>query len=595
MRHTFLLSLCLSSMIVTGCSTLSSTDENAATEPDQPTQDQSVKAHESPGDTDAGGEPAKETVERPFEPNILYGLLAAEMGAERGRFDVTLINYVEAAKRTRDVGVIRRALRFAQGLGADNAQYQVAKVWLESEPDNLDALRIASVQAIKHDDYEQALDYMGRIYAQNERADFDNLGTYAATLSPEEQERLITTFQRLRDEHPKRSEISFNLAIVQYTAGRADEAIQTLKPILDREPEYQPAIALYSTLLFESGKRDEAVMYLRSQVRRYPESRKLGTLYARMLVDAGQLQPAQDEFQRLLKRSPENQALRLSYALVALENNQPDVARKELKKLVASGEHSSEAHFYLGRLAEMEGKKQEALGHYTRVEGGGQFFTALTRAGELLAELGELDTALQRLDQLRQRLPNQVDRLWLVEINLLNGIGRRQEALAAANEAVAAFPDNVSIRYARAMINDQEDNLEAAEEDLRWIIEREPENAVALNALGYTLTVKTDRYDEALALIEKAHNLAPENAAIIDSLGWVHFKRGEPQKALEYLTEAYEAFPDSEVAAHLGEVLWSLGQESDARRVWRHALEENPDDQALLETMDRLGVERESE
>lgn len=593
MRHTFLLSLCLSSIVLTGCSTLGSNDERTAPEPEQKTESPAAEPAEK-GEAESAPEP-EETVERSFEPNILYGLLAAEMAAERGRYDITLINYVEAAKRTRDPGVMRRALQFAQGLGANNAQYQVAKIWLESEPDNVDPLRIAAVQAIKHGDLEAARRYMDRIYAQGKRADFDNLGTYAATLSPEKQEALISTFKSLRSEYPERNELSFNLAILQYTAGRPEEAIATLEPILDREPEYQPAIALYSTLVFETGERDKALTYLRSQSRRYPESIKLGTLYARMLVDAEQLQAAQDQFQRLLKKAPDSASLRLSYALVALENNQTELAREQLQASLDHGETSSDAHFYLGRLAEQEGNKKEALRHYSQVERGGQFFSALTRSGELLAEQGELDAALARLAELRQRHPNQAERLWLVQVNLLDRIDRPQQALAAASEAIAAFPESVNLRYARAMINDQQNSLTAAEEDLRWIIEHDPENAVALNALGYTLTLKTDRYDEALDLIQRAHELAPNNPAILDSLGWIHFKRGDLQLALDYLSRAYETFSDAEVAAHLGEVLWSLGRKNDARRIWDHAREEDPDDQTLNETLERLGAEQEED
>lgn len=590
MRTNFLLSLCLSGLLLTGCSTLGNDDPEsgngvrpeAATEPAAPASAQPEAAEDKPA-----------VPERPFQANILYGLLAAEMAAERGRFDVTLINYVEAAKRTRDPGVIRRAMQFAQGLGADNAQYQVAKTWLETDPDNIEALRVASVQAIKHNDYERALGYLEKIYAQNARAAFDNLGNYAAGLPAEEQEQLIDTFQHLLAAHPERSEIAFNLAVLQYTAGRADEAIATLEPLLETDSEYQPAIALYSTLLFEDDQRDKAISYLRSQTRRYPESRKLGTLYARMLVDAKQLQGAQDEFERLTELEPANHTLRLSYALVALENKQPKLAREQLEMLLEQGAHTNEAHFYLGRLSESDQKNDEALSHYQQVAGGPQFFAALTRASEIQAEQGQLDTALARLERLRQRLPEQADRLWLVEIDLLNDIGRPVRALDSADQAIEEFPDDVSLRYARSMLNDQENNLAAAEQDLRWIIEQEPDNPVALNALGYTLTIKTERYDEAMELIRRAHELAPENPAILDSLGWLHFKLGEPQKALEYITAAYESFPDPEVAAHLGEVLWSLGRENDARRVWEHALEEHGEAEVLVETLQRLGVDRE--
>lgn len=595
MRKTFLLSLCLSGILLTGCSTLGNEEETSPAQAEQASDTRAEEAAPQAAGEEGAEKEKPATVERPFQANILYGLLAAEMAAERGRFDVTLINYVEAAKRTRDPGVIRRAMQFAQGLGADNAQYQVAKTWLDVDPDNLEALRVASVQAIKHNDYETALGYMEKIYAQDERAGFDNLGNYAAGLPAEEQEKLIDTFQKLLAEHPKRSEIAFNLAVLQYTVGRADEAIATLKPLLEKDAEYQPAIALYSTLLFEAGERDEAVSYLRSQTRRYPESRKLGTLYARMLVDAKQLQAAQDEFERLTELSPENHTLRLSYALVALENNQSKLAREQLEMLLEQNAHVNEAHFYLGRLTESTGKSDKALSHYLQVEGGPQFFSALTRAGEIQAEQGELDTALDRLERLRLRMPDQADRLWLVEVDLLNDIDRPYEAVAAADQAIAEFPENVSLRYARSMINDQLGNLAAAEQDLRWIIEHEPDNPVALNALGYTLTVKTDRYDEAMELISRAHELAPDNPAILDSLGWLHFKMGNNQKALDYIRTAYENFPDPEVAAHLGEILWSQGRQDDARRIWSHALDEHGQDDILIETLERLGVNLESD
>lgn len=523
-----------------------------------------------------------------FEPEVLYQLLAAEIAAQRGRYDVTLVNYLQAAKTSKDRGVITRAMRVAQSLNADNAQQQLAELWLELEPDNLLAHRVSAIQAVKRQDLETALVHMERIMEQGEDADFDSLAAMSANLPPAQQRELLQLYERLAERHPDNPELEYSIALLLKITGTPEQALERIERLTNQEPNFQPAIALKGDLLYQTGQTREALHYLTTNTRRFPANRQLGTLYGRILINEGELQAAQDEFERLVKRYPQTPGLRLSFALVALENRQPELAKEELTELIEQGHHTDEASYYLGRIEEDAGNIPHAIGYYMSVEGGNYFFPALARASELQAETGDLDSALAKIDTLRDSNPGQAENFWLLEVNLLLDQQREQDAMAAANQALEAFPENIQIRYARAMLHDSLGNTEQAEEDLRAILSKQPDNAVALNALGYILTIRTERLDEARGYIEQALTLDPNNPAILDSMGWVLFRQGDTEAALEYLADAWAAYPDPEVAAHYGEALWVTGNEEQARIVWEEGLEQDPDHDILIETIQRL-------
>ncbi|MDX5336741.1 MAG: tetratricopeptide repeat protein [Marinobacter sp.] len=523
-----------------------------------------------------------------FEPEVLYQLLAAEIAAQRGRYDVTLVNYLQAAKTSKDRGVITRAMRIAQSLNADNAQQQLADLWLQLEPDNLLAHRVSAIQAVKRQDLETALVHMEHIMEQGEDADFDSLAAMSANLPPAQQRELLQLYERLAERHPDNPELEYSIALLLKITGAPEQALERIERLTNQQPNFQPAIALKGDLLYQTGQTKEALTYLTTNTRRFPANRQLGTLYGRILINEGELQAAQDEFERLVKRYPQTPGLRLSFALVALENRQPELAKEELTELIEQGHHTDEASYYLGRIEEDAGNITHAIGYYMSVEGGNYFFPALARASELQAETGELDNALAKIDTLRESNPEQAENFWLLEVNLLLDQQREQDAMAAANHALEVFPENIQIRYARAMLHDSLGNTEQAEDDLRAILSSQPDNAVALNALGYILTIRTERLDEARSYIEQALALDPDNPAILDSMGWVLFRQGDTEAALEYLADAWAAYPDPEVAAHYGEALWVTGNEEQARIVWEEGLEQNPDHDILIETIQRL-------
>ncbi|MAK52273.1 MULTISPECIES: tetratricopeptide repeat protein [unclassified Marinobacter] len=565
---------CLLGLTLAGCASLTGTEE-------APAKSETVAAGEKT-------EPQPPVEYADFEPETLYLLLSAEIAAQRGRYDITLVNYLKAAKQSRDQVVIERAMRIAQSLNGDNAQKQLAELWLDIDPDNLQAHRISAIQAVKGNDLQTAIHHMERIMDQGGDADFDSLAAMAANLPPEQQQELLALYNEMSDRHPDTPELEYSIALLLKVTGQPQQALDRLEPLLQENANFQPAIILKGDLLYQTGQKSSALDYLLTNTRRFPGNRQMGTLYGRMLINEGELQAAQDEFNRLVKRYPDTPGLRLSHALVALENGQTDLARQELTQLAEQGHHTSEANYYLGRIEDQASNTEQAIGYYQSVEQGNYYFPALARASSLLAENGQLEDAIDRIRRLREANPRQAENFWLLEVNLLLDQEQQQQALSTATEALEEHPDNIEIRYARAMLYDGIGRPADAEADLKQIIEQEPENAVALNALGYILTTRTDRLREARGYIEKALRLDPNNPAILDSMGWVLFLEGQLEPALEYLSRAWAAFPDPEVAAHYGEALWMNGAEEQARIIWQEGLEQDSDHEVLRETIDRL-------
>lgn len=216
------------------------------------------------------------------------------------------------------------------------------------------------------------------------------------------------------------------------------------------------------------------------------------------------------------------------------------------------------------------------------------YLPAQQRQAELLFNQQRNDDASRRLAEAREAQPDYAIQLYLIEAEGLSNHDQVDSAWQVINQGLEQFPDDLNLLYTRAMLAEKRDDLAQLEHDLRYILEREPDHAMALNALGYTLADRTTRYQEAHDLIEKAHQLNPDDPAILDSLGWVNYRLGNLEEAERFLRLALKKFPDHEVAAHLGEVLWARGKQREARSVWREALAETPDSPILRDTLSRL-------
>ena len=524
---------------------------------------------------------------RPFSEESLYTLLVAELAGQRNRFDIALAGYVQQAQATRDPGVAERAFRIAEYLGADQAALDSVIIWANAAPDNLDAQRAAAIQLARSGRYDESMAYMEKVLQGHGDTHFDFLALSAAESDAETRAGLLQSFDRLLAKSPDNGQLLFGKALLLQQDNQSEAALELLEQHPASERDVAPML-LRARLLQSLSRTDEALPLLEKGLRQHPDDKRLRLTYARLLVEEDRLDEAKEEFADLVRQFPEDDDLRLSMALVCLEAKAWDEAAVYLKELIERDSHADAAHFHLGRIYEERKDPQSALIEYVLVGPGNYYLPAQQRQTEILLDSGRDEEATANLAQSRSNQPDFALQLYLVEAEALSNRQRHERAWRVVEQALRQFPEDLNLLYTRAMLAEKRGNLAQLEQDLRFIIEREPDNAMALNALGYTLADRTTRYEEARSLIEQAHELNPDDPAILDSLGWVNFRLGDLDEAERLLRQAAERMPDQEIAAHLGEVLWTRGKRSEAREVWSKALKEAPDSPILRRTLQRL-------
>ncbi|UTW09154.1 tetratricopeptide repeat protein [Pseudomonas benzenivorans] len=522
-----------------------------------------------------------------FPQETLFALLTAELAGQRNRFDIALGNYVQQANATQDAGVAERGFRIAEYLGAEQAALDTALIWAKNAPDNLDAQRAAAVQLARAGRYDESMVYMESVLQRQGDTHFDFLALSAAETDPDTRSGLLQSFERLLEKHPNNGQLLFGKALLLQQDDRPQEALELLEERTAQLDDVSPLL-LRARLLQSLERGDEALPLLEQGLERHPEDKRLRLTYARLLVAQGRLEDAKGEFSALLQQFPTDDDLRFSLALVCLEAEAWKEAIVYLEELVERDSHVDAAHFNLARAYEALNKPKSALIEYALVGPGNDFLPAQARQTELLLAEERGEEASARLRKAREAQPDYAIQLYLIESEALAKQQQPDAAWTLIGQALKQFPDDLNLLYTRAMLAEKRDDLAQLEQDLRFIIEREPDNAMALNALGYTLADRTTRYAEARELIELAHQINPEDPAILDSLGWVHYRLGNLDEAERLLRQALQRFPDHEVAAHLGEVLWAQGKQREARKVWAGALKEQPDSTVLRSTLQRL-------
>ncbi|MBD1589115.1 tetratricopeptide repeat protein [Pseudomonas typographi] len=531
--------------------------------------------------------PAKPVQYASFPPGTVYSLLAAELSGQRNRFDIALANYVDQARKTQDAGVAERALRIAEYLGADQPALEMSLLWARNDPANVEAQRAAAIQLARAGRYDESMAYMEKVLQGRGETHFDFLALSAAETDKPTRDGLLKSFDQLLAKYPNNGQLVFGKALLLQQDGDTAGALKLLEDNPAKDGEIAPVL-LQARLLQATDQPKAAIRLLERAIRKNPDDKRLRLTYARTLVEQNRIADAKVQFSQLLQQYPEDDDLRYSLALICLEEKDWDEAEGYLNELIDRGAHVDSAHLNLGRLAEERDNAQRALDQYSLVTPGPDYLPAQLRLADILIANGRSDEASRRLASSRAAAPDYAVQLWLVEAEALADNERNDQAMAVLNKALGQHPNDSSLLYTRAMLAEKRGDLALLERDLRTIIAHEPDNAMALNALGYTLSDRTTRYAEAKALIEKAHALTPQDPAILDSLGWVNFHLGDLDSAERYLRQAFSLFPDHEVAAHLGEVLWTRGKQREARQVWAAGLKDQPDSPLVHSTVLRL-------
>lgn len=535
-------------------------------------------------------EPAKpKTVkapERRFPDDSLFPLLVAEFALRRQDFPTALQHYMQQAPVLRDPGVSAHTTRLAQYMHHEKQALEAAQLWAKLTPQDTDASKAVAVLLARQGDITKALDHMEELSAQGEEPPYALLATQFEKRPLNEQNAIIDRLTTIIGNSETQDQPLLARAFMYESQGKLPLALTDIQQLLERTPDNQQAVLLEAKLLQDTDAK-APFSRLQSLLEKQPDNTRIRLHYARLLTRTDLL-AARKQYEILSAQSPHNGELLLSLALVNREMDDDITARAYLKQMVALNTLPDQAHFHLGWLEEDLQQPQQAAHHYSAVKEGRLFMRTQRRHGRMLLEAGKNEAFQQLFAQQRHKHKWLEEQLYGLQTNLLMSFGYDQQALEILTESLYKHPKSAGLRYARAMLYDQMNNLAAMEADLRFIIANEPNSPTALNALGYTLINHTDRLTEAAELVQRALTLAPDEPAILDSMGWLKYRMGDYEEALSYLKRAYSAFPDPEVAAHLGEVLWMTGQREAARQIWQEALTKDGTHQILRETIQRL-------
>lgn len=526
-----------------------------------------------------------------YSVNTFYALLVAEMAGQRQLYDVALGNYLLESHRTQDPGVTARATQIAQFIGADQAALDAATLWVKLDQGNPLAQQALSSELVKAARFSESALHLQKALDLDPLLNVNFISLQGVDMTEGSRDLWLQSLTPLFSRYTTNQALLFNIASLHQQQANYDEALDICSRLLKDNPDFYPAWSLKARLQATQEQFGDAIKTINTALKQFKNDKSFMLLKARLLIKNKDIKQASDTFLQLHTNEPRDAQILLPLALTQLELQHYDEAKLSLQKLLNLHQMQSEAHYYLARIEQFNGNQAAALNHYLAMKGGREYLAA---QGAIMNIYMSQDNDTQALKHVRQQRVIDIENqqaYFLMEVDILNRTGQYDASLVVLNDALSAYQDSTDLRYSRAMVAEKLGNLAQLEQDLEHIISLEPDNATALNALGYTLADRSTRLDEAQALIEKALAIAPKDPAILDSLGWVYFRLGKLKESLEFIQQAFALYPDAEVAAHLGEVLWAMDDKPQAKAIWRKALDKTPDSQILKDTLLRLEVD----
>jgi len=599
-RSTFRLSFFLLlavPLVLTGCNTMSSPDMSPAGDDAVAGQLAGVDETQEKAALKSSEAVEAEVTEQASKPavsldgDMLFNLLAAEFAGNSGDIDASLAYYREASKSIEDSRIAARTAYIALYGGHYDETLKALDRWRELEPDAIDLSRMYAVTYLKLAQPEKAVPYFEKMLIAHQRSSAEEALAVKQLLEKESNTKdSYVVLQKLNEKEFKNEHLLILQSRYAAQLEQYDEALALLDQVLAIDPSLYEVLIIKARIMTAQGKNKEATALIKQVVDDLPENNALRLQFARMLVEQRLMDAATEQYKILHENLPDDGEITLSLALLYIETKQLDRAVEMLNYLVEIDKKVPVANYYLGRIVQNQGDNKKAVSYYLGVKSGEYVFDAQLRIGVLLAVLGKPDEGLAKLAALAEEQTSWDLRVkaYLAQGEILRSEKRFEEGVEMYSRALQQKRDDTTLLYARGLMAEKVDRLDITEADLRKVISKEPDNANALNALGYTLADRTSRYKEAQDYIKRAAALVPDDPAILDSLGWVSYRLGEMQEAVKWLAKAYEKLQDAEIAAHYGEVLWKLNKRDEARKIWAKARELDADHPVLLETLHRL-------
>ena len=540
----------------------------------------------------AAGEQAERSLanlpEQELTEPLLYEMLLAEIALQRGNPALAAQTYADLAKRTRDPRVARRAVEVANFARTPQFALDAARVWHEADADSVQALQTLSALLVNARRVDEAEPYLAKLLDRDGDAaagGFMQLGRLLAA-NPDKQANLRVV-RALAARHPEVPQAQLAIAQAALAANDDAAALAAARRAAEMRPGWDAA-AIYEAQILQRQSAALAARSLAAFLEQYPKAREARLAYARLLSGERRYAEARVEFEKLLAAFPDNGDVRYAVGLLAMQLKDYATAETSLERLLEMGFRDPHGvRFMLGQAAEEQKKWQQAVKWYDSIPRGDHYMASRLRIANVMGKQGRLEEARAYLRALDTEGDQRVQVL-IAEAQLLRDANQHRDAFDLLGKALQAQPEQPELLYDHAITAEKLARFDVLESSLRTLIRLKPDYAHAYNALGYSYAERNLRLPEARKLIERALELSPDDFYIIDSMGWVLYRMGDLKGAEEQLRRAYLGRPDAEIGAHLGEVLWQMGERAEAERVWQEMLKSHPENETLQKTLKRL-------
>lgn len=527
----------------------------------------------------------------PLTSELIYYLVTAEIAGQRGQMATAVDLYYKASTVSESSSLASRSAEIALYYRDQQRIDRALKRWAEVDPDDAEVYITRAPFLMLQGDFNgvvKAVNTALTLAPENAQEYLMRVANHLIELANPDQGRLVLEQLYLYKNNDPEALLAFSRLASH--SKHYDEALAAIEQVLKVQANRENALVLKAEILQNMGEGDTAIAVLKTASNQQNASDLVRFSYAKTLGQNGKIDQSRAEFEQLYAENAENEEVIFALGLLAMEEENGELAKSYFSKLVSLGDRGKQASYFIGLAEELNKNIEEALIWFASVPPDSQRFeSAQTRYINLLADNGDLEKARLHLKLLRKEQPERAIQYYLFEAQFLMERGEKQAAFDMYSDAINEKPGNVDLLHGRAMVAEPMNRLDVLEQDLKEILAKDPNNHRALNALGYTLADRTNRYQEALILIQKAVDLSPNDPFYLDSLGWVYYRLDELEKAANYLQQAAVLLPDAEMLAHLGEVLWQQGKHAEAKKIWQQAIEKDATNKLLNETVRRFG------
>lgn len=576
-KRTLLATLILS-LALSGCTTTASQAESSGS--DAPPQTE-------PANTESSESEAR-IATTPLTGESFYTLLLAEIATNRGDYGSAAQLYSRLDRQYDDLEVAQRATALNQVVGNYDSMGEHAGHWLRLEPNSAEGWQALTIASLANADRVTATRALDQWLTLDPDAGIEGALAGIGSLTTEQQASLLPVFAEAESNHPDNTSIGFANAQLLSTMGRYKEALEVISA--NRTKQDSPDKGLLEfRLQLELNNIEQARTVISDLAGRYPNNSQVATTYAGFAYADSDTNKT-ETLESLFNRFPNEPVIARAFARESFDNEDYDTAEVLFERLIPT-EFSDEAHYFLGRISRINRLPEEAAQRFLSVEAPPYLVSALAELSEVWQDSRPIEVQ-EALHQARQAYPAQSPVLWRIEADLFRRLGDTDQAMAVYGQALSAHPGDTSLLYDQALLAANLGDYDLLEENLTEVLEQEPNNASALNALGYTWADRNENLTQAQNYIDRALEQQPDDPAIQDSKGWVEYRLGNLEEAERWLRRSLESMESDEVAAHLAAVLWEQNKQEEAQRWLDQAFDWNsnsPTARAIIET---LGIDR---